>query len=171
MEGLILGAQREQDRMLKVGREDDALVASLTRQLHTQIPWHESYEGERWLSGQIGVLGKEAVLILRKSLERNDGVLERASSADMLPGQSCERSAERSDRSVDWFDQHALTMELLESRVSVPLGRECLQCATGERDPLHIDDTSIQLTSGRLGSRASTTTQPISITSALSLVT
>lgn len=76
---LVFGAQVEGARVLQVGREDDGLVARLTRQLDAQVPRVERDKGK--LEVVLGeVLGSELV-------EAADGIAERACIADVLPCQ------------------------------------------------------------------------------------
>ena len=65
--------------MLEVWRQDDGLIAGLTRQLDTQVPRVKSDEGEF-------VIFREDVL-LSEGIEAVDGVPEGASIADLVPGQ------------------------------------------------------------------------------------
>jgi hypothetical protein len=78
---LVLGAQVEGARVLQVRRENDGLVASLTGQLDAEVPGVKSDKGELEV-----VLGE---VLLGELVETVDGIAERASVADVLPGKGC----------------------------------------------------------------------------------
>jgi hypothetical protein len=76
---LVLGAQIEGARVLQVGREDDGLVASLTGQLDAEVPRVKGDKGKLEV-----VLGE---VLVGELVEAVDGIAERASVADVLPGE------------------------------------------------------------------------------------
>ncbi len=76
---LVLGAEVETARVLKVWWEDNGLVASLAWKLDTEIP---RVEGDK---GEIEVLGDQVLVGPR--IELGDGVPEGAGVADVLPGE------------------------------------------------------------------------------------
>ena len=110
MEGLVFAAKAEEDGVLKVGRQDDVLVASLTGQLNAQVPRRQGHERKRRRVTGVGILRNEVVLGVR--VERCDGVSEGPSVADMLPCQRCKRGAEGSDGRVDRLDEDGLMVQL-----------------------------------------------------------
>lgn len=169
LESLVFAAKTEQDGMLHVGGEDDALVAGLTRHLHTQVPGSQGDKGELGSSARAGVLVHK--VLAGVSIEGGNGITEAASLFDVLPGQGGKGGAQRGDGSVCRADQHGLVVQL--RRVSAGIRRFKSGPRRYGQDNRRIFPTEHFYihTSGREGSFASTTTQPISITSALSLVT
>lgn len=74
---LVFGTEVERAGVLEVRGQDDGLVASLTRQLYTEIPRVEGHERK------LQVLGDE--VFLGKGIEAVDGVPESASVAHIFP--------------------------------------------------------------------------------------
>ena len=163
---LILGAQIKSTRMLQVGGQYNGLVTGLTGQLHSKIP---AIKGDE---SKLKVLGQE--VILGKGVEAIDGVAEGACITHLIPCQSSQTrwcvgqpmfgavcrqmpgrwrrlTAQGRDGGVDGLYQDALAVQLGGSSAAV-------DTVGGSRR------TSSQLF-------ASSSIQPNSITSALSLVT
>ncbi len=159
LEGLVLATKTEENWMLKVRRENDALVTSLAGQLYTQVPRHESDEREGRSVTWVSILGSEIVLCV--GVECENGSAEVSGIADVLPGQGGERGAKWGNWGVDWPNQDGLVVELYNT-LALAI-RSLMTLVHCKCEAAH--------TSGKLGSFASTTTQPISMTSALSLVT
>lgn len=125
---LVLGTKIKGARVLQVGREDDGLVSSLPRKLHTEIPRVQRHEGK------LQVLADE--VFLSEGVETVDGIAESACRAHMFPGESSQArygsekrlglaiglttpmyqnrqlTAERRDGGVDRFNEDALAVEL-----------------------------------------------------------
>lgn len=110
LEGLVLAAKTEQNGVLQIGRQDNVLVAGFTWQLHTQVPWSQSYKSEGRWGPRAGVFGDE--VFVGVGVEAGDGVTEGASVLNVLPGQGGEGSTQRRDGSVDGADEHRLAVQL-----------------------------------------------------------
>jgi hypothetical protein len=76
---LILCSQVKGAGVLEVGREDDGLVASLTRKLDAQVPRVEGDEGE------VEVLCRQ--VLGRKGVKAVDSIAEGPSIANVFPSQ------------------------------------------------------------------------------------
>ena len=163
LESLVLRAQAKQNRMLHIGGQNNALVASLTRHLDTEVPGSQGDESKFGSGTRAGVLVHE--VLAGVCIEGGDSITVATGLLDMLPGQGGKGRAQRGDGSVCRADQNRLVVQL--EWVSAGVNPYLASCRETRRR--HIDKTV--RTSGREGSFASTTTQPISITSALSLVT
>lgn len=77
---LVLGAEVEGSGVLKIGGEDNGLVASFTRKLNSEVP---GIEGDK---GKVEVLGGQ--VLGSKSIESRDGVSKGSRVSNMLPSQS-----------------------------------------------------------------------------------
>ena len=119
LEGLIFAAKTEEDWVLEVRRENDALVTSLAGQLYAEVPRHESDEGEGRSVTRVGILGSEIVLCV--GVECENGSAEVSGIADVLPCQGGERGAKWGNWGVDWPDQDGLVVELYMTRQLLPL--------------------------------------------------
>lgn len=117
LEGLVFLTQAKENRVLQVAWQNDALVTSLARHLHAQVPWHESNEGESWGVVRISVLGDQ--MLLGEGGEGFDGITKVARVADMLPGQCRERCTERCDGRVDRLGEDAVGAELEDGQQQV----------------------------------------------------
>lgn len=104
LESLVLPSKTKEHRMLKIGRQDDALVPGLAWQLHTQVPRCQRYECKGWVGTRTGVLWNK--MLGGVSVKSVNGVAETASVLNVFPCQSGQRGAERRDGSIDRPDEH-----------------------------------------------------------------
>ena len=111
--------------MLEIAWQHDVLVTSLTRHLHTQIPWHQRHEGEGWWCIWTSVLVNE--VLVGVSIECIDGIAERACVANVFPGQGSQTSAQRCNWSINRFDQDTLMVELCRRKKSAIIYQLLLQ--------------------------------------------
>lgn len=108
LESLVFTAKTEQDWMLHVSGQNNALVAGLARHLNTKVPGCQSDEGELGSSTGTSVLVNE--VFGGVGIEGGNSITEAASLLDMLPGQSGKGRAQWGDGSVCRADQHRLVV-------------------------------------------------------------
>lgn len=77
---LILGSEIEGTRMLQIRRQNNGLIASLTRQLDAEVP---SIEGDE---DEVEVLGRQ--VLVGECVESRDSVPKGTRVSNMLPSQS-----------------------------------------------------------------------------------
>lgn len=100
---LVLGTKIKGARVLQVGREDDGLVSSLPRKLHTEIPRVQRHKGK------LQVLADE--VFLSEGVEAVDGIAESACRAHMFPGESSQAryGLKKNDLGQPLASQHRCT--------------------------------------------------------------
>lgn len=108
LEGLVFSTKTEKNRVLHVSRQNDALVASLTWHLDTEIPGSQGNESKLGSSTRSSVLVHEVLASIR--IESGDGITVAASLLDMLPGEGGKGRAQWGDGSVCRADQHRLVV-------------------------------------------------------------
>lgn len=108
LEGLVLSTKTEQNGVLHVSRQNNALVTGLTRHLDTEIPGSQGDESELGSSARSGVLVHQVLAGI--SIESSDGITVAASLLDMLPGKGGKGGAQWGDGSVCRADQHGLVV-------------------------------------------------------------
>lgn len=85
LEGLILVAKTEEDRVLEIVWEHNVLVVGLARHLHTEVPRHQRDVGEGrrvvWTRAFVDEVLRGVVA------ESIDGLAEGAPNTNMVPGQ------------------------------------------------------------------------------------
>ena len=77
---LVFGSKIKGTRVLQVGRKNDGLIPSLTRQLNPEVPGIECHEGEFKIFRDEVLLGE--------SIKPGDRVSKGSRTADVFPSQS-----------------------------------------------------------------------------------
>jgi hypothetical protein len=108
LESLVLSTETEQDRVLHVGGQNDALITGLTRHLDTEIPRSQRDECELGSSTRASVLVHQVLAGIR--IKRSDSIAIAASLLDMLPGEGGKGRAQWGDGSVCRANQHRLVV-------------------------------------------------------------
>lgn len=108
LESLVFSTKTKQDWVLHVSRQNNTLVAGLTRHLNTKIPGSQGNESELGSGTRSSVLVHE--VLSRVGIEGGDGITEGTSLLDMLPGKGGKGRAQRGDRGVCRADQHRLVV-------------------------------------------------------------
>jgi hypothetical protein len=108
LEGLVFSTETEQNRVLHVGGQDNALVTSLTRHLDTEIPRSQCDEGKLGSGTRSSVLVHEVLAGVR--IESSDGIAVAAGLLNMLPCEGGKGRAQWGDGSVCRADQHRLVV-------------------------------------------------------------
>jgi hypothetical protein len=108
LEGLVFSTETEQNRVLHVGGQDNALVTSLTRHLDTEIPRSQCDEGKLGSGTRSSVFVHEVLAGVR--IESSDGITVAAGLLNMLPCEGGKGRAQWGDGSVCRADQHRLVV-------------------------------------------------------------